>query len=227
VQQRAAEEMVATVRVAQKLGAAVVSCFTGSPLWPWVTNGLPITTAQRRAGLEAFARQWQPILEACEECGVKLACRIHPGQMAFDLYSAEAVLDAAGGREELGFALDPAQLHWQGVDPVELVRRFADRIYLVYATDAAIRLDGRVGLLNGYWSSGDPRRGWDWRSPGHGGVDWETLIRALNEVGYAGPLAVDWADPGMQRDAGAEDACRFVKRLDFEPAPRSNIEPET
>jgi sugar phosphate isomerase/epimerase len=51
-------------------------------------------------------------------------------------------------------------------------------------------------------------------------VDWEALIRALNEVGYDGPLAVDWTDPGMDRAFGAEDACRFVKRLDFEPGPR-------
>lgn len=219
VSQRAAEEMVATVRVAQKLGASVVSCFTGSPLWSFVASGLPLSPAQRQAGFQEFARRWLPVLDACQESGIKLACVLRPGQVAFDLYTAEALLEAVGGREELGFTLDPAQLHWQGVDPVEVVRRFADRIFLVHVTDAAINLNGRSGLLNSYWPAGDPRRGWDQRSPGRGGVDWEALIRALNEVGYDGPLSVDWADPGMSRDAGAEDACRFVQRLDFEPAP--------
>ena len=46
----------------------------------------------------------------------------------------------------------------------------------------------------------------------------------LNEVNYDGPLAVDWADPGMSPEYGAEEALRFVRRLDFEPAPRARDE---
>src|SRR5258706_12464853 len=38
VQQRAAEEMMATVRVAQKIGASVVAGFTGSPIWAGVSG---------------------------------------------------------------------------------------------------------------------------------------------------------------------------------------------
>ena len=49
--------------------------------------------------------------------------------------------------------------------------------------------------------------------------DWEAIIRALNYIGYEGALSVDWKDAGMQRDYGAEDACRFVKRLDFDKSP--------
>ena len=81
-------------------------------------------------------------------------------------------------------------------------------------------LNGRSGVLGSYLPLGDPRRGWDFRSPGHGGIDWEAVIRALNEIGYDGPLSVDWKDSGMNRDFGAEDACKFVKRLDFEAAHR-------
>ncbi|HKB36032.1 MAG TPA: sugar phosphate isomerase/epimerase [Gemmataceae bacterium] len=220
VRQRALEEMIATVRAAQKLGASVVSGFTGSGLWSFVA-GYPRPTPQIiQAGLDDFARAWGPILDACTECGLKFACEVHPGQLAFDLYSAEAVLDAIGNREEFGFTLDPSHFHWQGVDPVEFVRRFPDRIYHVHIKDASLSLNGRSGLLNSYLPPGDPRRGWDFRSPGHGGIDWEALIRALNAIGYEGPLSVEWADPGMDRDFGAEDACRFVKRLDFPPPPR-------
>jgi sugar phosphate isomerase/epimerase len=220
VRQRALEEMIATVRAAQKLGASMVSGFTGSGLWSFVA-GYPRPSAQVvAAGLDDFARAWAPILDACGECGLGFACEVHPGQLAFDLFSAEAVLDAVGGREEFGFTLDPSHLHWQGVDPVEFVRRFPDRIFHVHVKDASLALNGRAGLLNSCLPPGDPRRGWDYRSPGHGGVDWEALVRALNEIGYDGPLSVDWADPGMDRDFGAEDACRFVKRLDFPPAPR-------
>jgi sugar phosphate isomerase/epimerase len=217
VPQRAAEEMVATIRVAQKLGASVVTCFTGSSLWPFVVGGPSLSVERCQAGMRDFLERWQPVLDACQDSGIKLACVLRPGQLAFDLHSAEMLLDATGGKEELGFTLDPAQLHWQGIDPVEVVRRFPDRIFVVHVTDAAIRLNGRTGLLAGYWPDGDARRGWELRSPGRGGVDWESLIRALNEVHYDGPLVVDGCDSGMKRESAAEEALRFVQRLDFEP----------
>jgi sugar phosphate isomerase/epimerase len=218
VQQRAAEELMATVRAAQKLGVAVLSGFTGSPLWSYVLGYPGPDSARITAGFHDFARQWNPILDVCRECGVKFAFEVHPGQVAFDLYSAEMALDALGGREEFGFTFDPSHFHWQGLDPVEFLRRFPERIYHVHVKDAAITLNGRSSLLGSYLPFGDPRRGWDFRAPGHGGVDWEAVIRALNELGYEGPLSVEYKDSGIQRDYGAEEACKFVKRLDFEPA---------
>jgi sugar phosphate isomerase/epimerase len=224
VQQRAVEEMLATIQAAQKLGVTVLGGFTGSPIWSSVC-GYPALTGERvRAALQEFARQWNPILDACRDCGVRFAFEVHPGQIAFDLYSAELALDALHGREEFGFTFDPSHFHWQGVDPVEFVRRFPDRIYHVHIKDAVLNLNGRNGILNSYLPYGDPRRGWDFRAPGRGGIDWEGVIRALNDVGYEGPLAVEWKDAGVQRDAGAEEACKFVKRLDFEPARRQGRE---
>jgi sugar phosphate isomerase/epimerase len=219
VRARAAEEMVATVGVAQKLGATVVSGFTGSALSSYVAGWPAPDAAKVVEGFRDFARRWHPILDACRDAGVRFAAEVHPGQVAFDLYSAERALEALDGREEFGFLFDPSHLHWQGVDPVAFLRRFGDRIYHVHVKDAALTLDGRSGVLNSYLPPGDPRRGWEFRSPGRGGIDWEGVIRALNEVGYDGPLAVDWRDAGMRRDFGAEDACKFVKQLDFAAAP--------
>ena len=181
---------------------------------------MPPTAEQLEEGLATFVRLWTPILDACQECGLRYAATVKPGQIAFDYYSAERALDALDHRPDFGFALDPSQLHWQGVDPVEFIRRFGDRLFYVLVTDAVVTLNGRTGLFGSYFPAGDSRRGWQSRSPGRGGVDWESVIRALNEVGYEGPLAVDWQDAGMNRAAGAEEACRFVKRLDFEPPPR-------
>jgi sugar phosphate isomerase/epimerase len=216
VSQRAAEEMAATIRAAQKLGVGVVSGFSGSPLWSGV-QGYPRHTPDEVAeGLSLFARQWQPLLDVCQEAGVRFALEVHPGQVAFDLYSAEMTLDVMDGREEFGFTFDPSHLHWQGVDPVEFITRFRDRIFHVHLKDVALRLNGRNGLLGSYLPAGDPRRGWDERSPGHGGLDWESILRTLNAIGYEGALAVEWKDAGMDRDQGAEEAYKFVKRLDFD-----------
>jgi sugar phosphate isomerase/epimerase len=221
VQQRAAAEMIATVRAAQKLGVGVLSGFTGSPLWSYVAGYPPASPDTVAAGLRAFAHQWNPILDACRDHGVRFAFEVHPGQIAFDLYSAEMVLDALDGREEFGFTFDPGHLHWQGVDPVEFLRRFPNRIYHVHIKDAILTLNGRNGILGSYLPYGDHRRGWDFRAPGRGGIDWEAVIRGLNDIGYDGPLAVEWKDAGVQREYGVEEACKFVRRLDFEPARRT------
>ncbi len=218
VQQRAAAEMMATAHAAQKVGVNVLSGFTGSALWSYVL-GYPAPTPPIVAqGWKDFARRWNPILDVFRESGVRFAFEVHPGQIAFDLYTAEMALEALGGREEFGFTFDPSHLHYQGIDPTEFIRRFPDRIYNVHIKDAVLNLNGRNSLLGSYLPYGDPRRGWDFRSPGRGGVDWEATIRALNEIGYDGPLSVEWRDSGMNREQGAEEACKFVKRLDFEPA---------
>jgi sugar phosphate isomerase/epimerase len=218
VRQRATEEMMATFRVAEKIGAAVVSGFTGSNLWPTVLGYPGPTSEMVTDGFKEFARLWNPILDVAGESGVKFAFEVHPGQMAFDYYSAETVLDALEGREEFGFTFDPSHFHWQGVDSVEFIRRFGDRIYHVHMKDAVLTLDGRSGVLNSYLPPGDARRGWHFRAPGRGGIDWEGVVRALNAAGYAGALSVEFNDRDMDREYGAEEAVKFVRRLDFEPA---------
>ncbi len=225
VQERAAAELIATVRAAERLGVGVLTGFTGSPLWSYVA-GYPAPGAEVvAAGLAEFAAKWNPILDACREAGVRFAFEVHPGQIAFDLYSAGMALEAVDGREEFGFTFDPSHLHWQGVDPVEFLRTFADRIYHVHVKDAALSLNGRSGILNSYLPQGDPRRGWEFRAPGRGGIDWEGVIRALSAIGYDGPLAVEFKDADIDREYGAEEACKFVKRLDFEPARRRGGSP--
>jgi sugar phosphate isomerase/epimerase len=221
VQRRAAEEMMATARAAQRLGVATVNGFTGSSIWHCIYDFPPTPRSLIEAGYQDFADRWNPILNVFKECGVRFALEVHPTEIAFDLYSAEQTLEAIGWREEFGFNFDPSHLYWQGVDPVAFLRRFGERIYHVHIKDAAVTLDGRTGILGSHLKFGDARRGWDFRSPGHGSIDFQAIIRALNDIGYDGPLSVAWEDPGMSREYGAADACQFAKRLDFEPARRA------
>jgi len=37
----------------------------------------------------------------------------------------------------------------------------------------------------------------------------------LNEIGYNGPLSIEWEDGGMDREHGAEEACAFTNAVDF------------
>ncbi len=218
VNQRAAEEMKNTARAAQKFGVGVVNGFTGSSIWHLLYSFPPVPESMIADGFKHFADAWNPILDVFGECGVRFALEVHPTEIAFDIYTAQRALEALDKREEFGFNFDPSHLLWQGVDPVEFIRAFPDRIYHVHVKDAIVTLDGKAGILASHLNFGDWRRGWDFRSPGRGGVNFEEIIRALNDIGYNGPLSVEWEDSRMDREAGAREACAFVKKLDFEPS---------
>ena len=218
VNQRAADELMNTARAAQKLGVGVVNGFTGSSIWHLLYSFPPVSSAMIDDGFNLLAERFNPILDVFGECGVKFALEVHPTEIAFDLYTAERALEALNYREEFGFNFDPSHLIWQGVDPVEFIRAFPDRIYHVHMKDAIVTLNGRSGVLSSHLNFGDPARGWDFRSLGRGGVNFEEVIRALNQVGYQGPLSVEWEDSGMDREHGAKEACEFVKKVDFQPS---------
>ena len=220
VNERCIEEMKNTARAAKKLGVSIVNGFTGSSIWHLIYDFPPTPPAMIDAGFDLLAERWNPILDVFEECGVKFALEVHPTEIAFDLYSAERALKTLNKREEFGFNFDPSHLIWQGVDPVEFLRAFSDRIYHVHMKDASVTLDGRTGILTSHLPWGDPRRGWDFRSVGRGGVRFEEIIRSLNAIGYDGPLSVEWEDIGMDREAGAAEAAQFCKNVDFEPSGR-------
>lgn len=218
VNQRAAEELKQTARAAQKFGVDVVNGFTGSSIWHLLYSFPPVPESMIQAGFDLLAERFNPILDVFAECGVKFALEVHPTEIAFDIYTAQRALEALDHRPEFGFNFDPSHLIWQGVNPVEFIRAFPDRIYHVHIKDAIQTLDGRSGINCSHLNFGDPRRGWDFRSPGHGGVDFEEIIRALNVIHYAGPLSIEWEDCGMERTYGAREACEFTKKIDFAPS---------
>ncbi len=221
INHRAIEELKNTARAAKKFGVKVVNGFTGSSIWHLNYSFPPVSQAMIDDGFKLLAERFHPILDVFAECGVKFALEVHPTEIAFDIYTAQMALEALGHREEFGFNFDPSHLIWQGVDPVEFIRAFPDRIYHVHVKDATTKLNGRSGILASHLNFGDPRRGWDFRSPGRGSVNFEEIIRALNDVKYQGPLSVEWEDSGMDREFGAREAAQFVRRMDFAPSGRA------
>jgi len=214
----AVETMKNTARAAKNLGVKVVNGFTGSSIWHMLYSFPPVSDEVIDEGFAYFAEMWNPILDVFDDCGVKFALEVHPTEIAFDIITAERALNAIGRRETFGFNFDPSHLYWQMVDPVCFLNEFSDRIYHVHMKDAALQLNGRGGILASHLNFGKPDRGWDFRSLGRGGVNFEEIIRALNKTGYTGPLSVEWEDSGMDREHGAKEACEFVKKVDFKPS---------
>lgn len=214
----AVEEMKMTARAAKAMGCAVVNGFMGSPIWRYIYSFPPTSEEMIEAGFERIKRLWTPILDEFDRYGVKFALEVHPTEIAFDLYTAQRLLEKFKRRAALGFNFDPSHLLWQGLEPHLFVREFADRIYHVHMKDAAVTLDGRAGILGSHLPFGDLRRGWNFRSPGHGDVNFEEIIRELNAIGYKGPLSVEWEDNGMDREFGAREALEFVRSINFSPS---------
>ena len=171
------------------------------------------------AGYADFAARWKPILDQYQALGIKFALEVHPTEIAFDIASAERAIQALDGHPAFGFNYDPSHLGYQGVDYVEFIYRFSDRIFHVHMKDvgwSATLTD--AGVFGGHTEFGDRRRYWDFRSLGRGNIDFEEIIRALNRINYQGPLSVEWEDSGMDRVHGATEAAAFVKQVDFPPS---------
>lgn len=219
VQHRAAEEMKNTARAAAKLRVQVVNGFTGSSIWHVLYSFPPNTPGMIDAGFRDFADRWHPILDVFDEVGVRFALEVHPTEIAFDISSAERALEAIDWRETFGFNYDPSHFGYQGVDYVAFIETFADRIYHAHMKDVwwADR-PTQAGVFGGHLDFGHRDRAWDFRSIGRGNIDFEEIIRALNRIGYDGPLSIEWEDSGMDREHGAEEACAYIKAIDFPPS---------
>ncbi|MCI9890032.1 sugar phosphate isomerase/epimerase [Micrococcales bacterium 31B] len=217
VRQRAAEEMKLTAKVARKLGVDTVVGFTGSSIWQYVAMFPPVPASVIDAGYEDFAARWNPILDVFDGEGVRFAHEVHPSEIAYDYWSTVRTLEAIGHREAFGLNWDPSHMVWQGIDPVAFITDFADRIYHVDCKDTRMRMgNGRNGILSSHLAWSDQHRGWDFVSTGHGDVPWEDCFRALNGIGYTGPISIEWEDAGMDRLIGAPDALKFVRSKLFD-----------
>ena len=219
VRKRAAEEMIRTGEAARRLGVSVVNGFTGSPVWHLVYSFPPILPGMIDKGFSEFADRWLPILDAYEKLGIKFALEVHPTEIAFDIASAKRALAAVNNHPAFGFNYDPSHFGYQGVDYVEFIYTFSERIFHVHMKDAGWSdVPVEAGVFGGHTEFGTRGRYWDFRSLGRGNINFEEIIRALNRIGYKGPLSVEWEDSGMDREHGAAEACEFVRAVDFAPS---------
>lgn len=218
VRRRCAEEVKNTAKAAKWFGVKVVNGFTGSPVWHLLYPFPPTSQEMIDAGYREFADRWKPIMEVFEQEGIRFGLECHPAEIAFDIYTAERALNALNGHQAFGFNFDPSHFVHQLFDPVHFIERFPDRIYHIHVKDSKVKLTGYSSILASHLPFGDSRRGWDFISPGHGDVKLEDIIRALNRIGYDGPLSVEWEDSGMDREHGAAEAVNIVKHAEFKPS---------
>lgn len=218
VRQRAAQEMKRTAKAAKLFGVDTVNGFTGSSVWGKLYFFPPTSQADIDAGYQDFADRWLPILDAFKAEGVKFGLEVHPTEIAYDIVTARRALDAVNNHPNFGFNFDPSHFVHQFINPVFFLEEFPDRIFHMHVKDSRVQLNGRNSILSSHLDFGDPRRGWDFVSPGRGDVKWDPIVRALNRIGYQGPLSIEWEDSGMDREWGAQEALKMVRSQDFNPS---------
>ena len=218
VRQRAAEEIKNTAKAAKLFGVDIVNGFTGSSVWHMLYFFPPTSQDDIDAGYEDFANRWLPIMDTFQENGIKFGLEVHPTEIAYDIVTSHRALKALDHHPSFGFNFDPSHLIHQFVDPVAFIEEFAEQIVHVHVKDSRVQLTGRSSILSSHLDFGDSRRGWDFVSPGRGDVRWDPIIRALNRIGYEGPLSIEWEDSGMDREYGAPEALAMVQSQDFTPS---------
>ncbi len=203
-----------TARAAAKFGVKVVNGFTGSSIWHLLYSFPPNRRRAIEKGLPTSPSVEPDPRCVQDEAALSFALEVHPTEIAFDIASAQAALDALDGHRAFGFNYDPSHLGYQGVDYVAFIRKFADRIYHVHMKDVywSQRARPRPASSAATSTSATPAASGISARWGAASINFEEIIRALNDIDYSGPLSVEWEDSGMDREHGATEACDFVRQ---------------
>ena len=208
----ATERLLQTARLASELQVGVVVGFVGcadyTRLFPWPDP------EGWQGMIPAFQDRVGSLLDRFDELGVSFAQEPHPKQLVYNVETAVESVRHLGGHPRWGFNLDPGNLLLAGVDPVVFVDELPDRILHVHAKDGELVAQHarRSGLLaHGRWDR--PDRGFRFRIPGWGDVDWKRMISALQLADYDGYLAIEHEDPVFAPTDGLEKAVRELAPL--------------
>ncbi len=199
-------------KIASMLGVDTVVGFTGcedyTRFFPW-----PDPKGWEKM-VPVFKEKVTRILDGLDKLGVNFAHEPHPKQFAYNLETALESIEILDGHPRWGFNLDPANLLLAGVDPVFFANQAGERILHVHAKDGETVAHNarRSGLLShGPWDRKD--RGFRFRIPGWGSIDWKGLVTELIISGYEGYVAIENEDPFFDPLDGIKKARDFLDPL--------------
>lgn len=197
----------AIFELAKQLGVGVVTSMAGN-----------LPDRPLAEGMARFELVFKPIAQAAEDAGLKVAFENWPG-MGGDI-PWHSVNLAWGPRNwtdmftrvpspALGLEFDPSHLVWQGLDYIQILRDFKDRVYHSHAKDTEmlennVRREGILGIHHDCWR---------YRIPGYGVINWAAYISGLVEIGYDGGVAIEHEDPVFSGDRFEEGLARGFQVL--------------
>ena len=207
VREQSRKNMEWAIRLAPQLGTNIVTTLAlGDPHeWPAKQVGL-------------FGEVFGGLARVAEDNGVRIGIENWPAatidqgirirNLAYSPEMFEQIFDAVPSLA-IGLEYDPSHLYWQGVDYVQVIRDFADRMVFMHAKDTEILSAefSRVGIYGRGW--------WRYRIPGLGEVDWDAVTTALVEIGYNAGVVIEHEDSvfsGDRFDEGLTIGLKFLKQ---------------
>jgi sugar phosphate isomerase/epimerase len=185
----------------------VLACIDAAALLGCPTVGTFVGRHPQKSGAENLrdaATVFAPLVDHAGEKGVKLIienCVMegwhpdgYPGNLAYSPELWEWMFSLG-----LYLNFDPSHLVWMGIDPVQAVRPYVDRIPHAQAKDIEVFPDKRTryGWPGKAVDRPDPWDvgWWRYRVPGLGEVDWRRVVDVLYEGGFDGVLSIEHEDP--------------------------------
>jgi sugar phosphate isomerase/epimerase len=140
-----------------------------------------------------------PIAAHAEDKGVRLAFENWPRNgtmLAITPELWDGMFNAVPSNA-IGLCYDPSHLYWMGIDYIQPIWDFSDRIYHTHAKDTEILPEGQnyFGIYGRQLEETEQRQWWRYRLPGYGAVDWTRYLDTLYQIGYDGILSVEHEDP--------------------------------
>jgi inosose dehydratase len=210
-----ADDVPAIVQRASSLAEALAE-LGGSVLLVRPTPGAGDVEPLDDDAIGRLAATWEAAGRATAEHGVRLALHV-------DFLSAlrrdhvPALLDRTDP-ELVGLAVDTGELTAGGIDPVDVIERYGDRVWHVQFKDTlAVDTDEEYLQPHAHWTvrvRGGAREIPRWfAEPGADGglVDFPAVTRALLDVGYSGWIVVE-SDQSPHPAASALLAGYLVQR---------------
>lgn len=190
---REVEREAAMIAVTRRLGGPRAVCR--------VLSGQRYPGVSREQGLQWVAECIEAVLPVAREHDIVLGLENHykDGFWTYPEFAQKQdvfleLLGAIPEREHFGVQYDPSNAIVAGDDPVELLRRVADRVVSMHASDRQLGADGT--LLHGV--------------TGQGLNDYDAIFGILAETGYSGWISIEDGMNGMNEMV---ESLAFLRRM--------------
>jgi len=194
----------ALIKASAKLGVNMVTTFIGRDQHKTVEENI-----------ELFKEIWPPIIKLAEDCGVKVAIENCPMLFGADQWPGGQNLMCTPvmyrklfeiiPSPNFGLNFDPSHYVWQGLDYLQTVYEFKDRIFHIHFKDIKLYPEKlkECGVLAYPLDYMSPK------IPGLGDVNWSAFVSALNDIRFDGCAVIEVEDKAFE--SCSEDILKSIE----------------
>jgi sugar phosphate isomerase/epimerase len=205
----AVEQLHLAAKASCNFGLTEHVTFSGALAWPYFYPWPQRSEGLVETAFKELGKRWLPILNAFDEAGVNLCYEIHPGEDLHDGITFEMFLEQVSNHQRCHMLYDPSHYVLQGLDYLENIDIYHERIKMFHVKDAEFNPTGRQGMYGGYQSWVD--RAARFRSLGDGQVDFKGIFSKLAKYEFDGWAVLEWECCLKHPEDGAKEGAIFIK----------------